>query len=514
MPSEKVSRRGAALLGRRSLLTTAGVALALPFMPSLLRSSAAAAPAQPKRFIHLFTSNGQRPQNWYPSAAQDWKVLSASGSNYAREAPLSGPDAISLVLGSEFAPLKSKLLLVRGLDFIQRAKDGHQVGATLSGFFDERHVSIDQVMAYSSKVYPSAPPIGAPRSLQLLIRGAQAATSVSTTKEGTIIDHQVSPAATFDTLFKSLAETDQQDAAIEAKRSALELRVVDQVKGQYDALRNNPRLGSEDRQRLEAHASYIRDLEARLMSTAGAASCMKPTRPTDPGLDDSNALPELTTTNIDLLVAAIRCDRTRVATLMLCPGTDLRSFTYLPDGPIGEHHGISHEVYSPGKEVADGQLARINNWYAKQVADLLTKLDVIEDPVTGSTYLDNSIVYWGNEDGCNNGDAHQHMGMPVLLAGSAGGYFKTGRYLDYRNIDANGKGAAVRYPYDGQPSDYPPDRELRGRAYNSLLITLMEAMGLGPEDYQAPGQLGFGNYSDNYEDQYSLADARTVLPYI
>jgi hypothetical protein len=486
----------------------------MPFMPSLLRTSAAAAPARPKRFIHLFTSNGQRPQNWYPSSPQDWKVLSASGNDYAREAPLTGPDAISLVLGSEFAPLKPKLLLVRGLDFIQRAKDGHQVGATLGGFLDQRRVSIDQVMAYSNKVYPTAPPIGAPRSVQLLIQGAQSATSVSTTKEGTIIDHQVSPAATFDTLFKSLDVTGQRDAALDAKRAALELRVVDQVKSQYDALRNDARLGSEDRQRLEAHAAYIRDLEARLMSTGSGVSCMKPGRPVDPRLDDSNALPDITTTNIDLLVAAIRCDRTRVATLMLCPGTDLRSFTYLPGGPIGEHHGISHEVYSPGKEIADGQLARINNWYAKQVADLLTKLDVVEDPITGATYLDNSIVYWGNEDGCNNGDAHAHMGMPVLLAGSAGGYFKTGRYLDYRNVDAGGKGAAVRYPYEGQPTDFPPDRELRGRAYNSLLITLMESMGLGPEDYQTPGELGFGNYSDNYQDQYSIADAQKALPYI
>jgi hypothetical protein len=53
---------------------------------------------------------------------------------------------------------------------------------------------------------------------------------------------------------------------------------------------------------------------------------------------------------------------------------------------------------------------------------------------------------------------------------------------------------------DAQPGGgtraFPPNRELRGRAYNSLLITLMEAMGLAPVDYQAQDQLGFGNYSD------------------
>ena len=138
---------------------------------------------------------------------------------------------------------------------------------------------------------------------------------------------------------------------------------------------------------------------------------------------------------------------------------------------------------------------------------------MIEDPTTGATYLDNSIVYWGNEDGCNNGDAHHQMGMPVLLAGSAGGYFKTGRYIDYRTIDGNDQGTPVLYPYDGKPSPFPPDRELKGRPYNSLLISLMESMGLAPEDYQAPGQLGFGNYSDNYQDQYSVADGQKALPF-
>ena len=97
-------------LARRSFLTGAGIALALPFMPSLVRQGRAQVPAQPKRFIHVFSANGQRPQNWYPTAPQPWKVLAANGTNYAREAPLTGPDAISRILGSEFAPLKSKLL--------------------------------------------------------------------------------------------------------------------------------------------------------------------------------------------------------------------------------------------------------------------------------------------------------------------------------------------------------------------------------------------------------------------
>ena len=52
-------------------------------------------------------------------------------------------------------------------------------------------------------------------------------------------------------------------------------------------------------------------------------------------------------------------------------------------------------------------------------------LDVPE--LGDKTLLDNSLVYWGNELGFN----HIGYSVPCILAGSAGGYLKTGRYLDY-----------------------------------------------------------------------------------
>ncbi len=508
--------RAVQIARRRFLRAFGGLTLALPVLPSLVGETHAQAQPKTKRFIHVFSSNGQRPQNWYPTSEPNWTVAQASGKNFVRDAPLAGPAAISAVLGPEFAPLKSKLLLIRGLDFIQRRGPGHEASCTLGGVLESRNVTIDQVMAYSSKVYATPPPLGAPRSVHLLIKDeAQTAASVSTSKEGVPIDHQLLPSAAFQTLFGSMEELDDQAKLLAEQRRALKLKIVDQVKGQYDELLTSPRLGAEDKQRLQAHLGYIADLEARLGATGGGVTCQRPTQPSDLDAGDETNLPAITTSMIDLLVAGIICDRTRVGTLMLCPATDLRRFSYLPGGPIGEHHGISHEVYEPEASVATGKLAQINNWYAKQVADLLTKLDVVEDPLTGATYLDNSVVFWGNEDGCNNGDAHEHMGMPALLAGSAGGYFKTGRYLDYRSVQGSGateKGARILYPYEGQPTELPDSREYLGRPYNSLLITLLQSMGLEPADYELPGQPGYGQYTDNYQDQYSISDGQQVLP--
>ena len=59
-------------------------------------------------------------------------------------------------------------------------------------------------------------------------------------------------------------------------------------------------------------------------------------------------------------------------------------------------------------------LKGINAWIASEVfAKLLAKLDVPE--MGGTTYLDNSLVYWGNELGFN----HIAYSVPCLLAGSA-----------------------------------------------------------------------------------------------
>ena len=158
-------------------------------------------------------------------------------------------------------------------------------------------------------------------------------------------------------------------------------------------------------------------------------------------------------------------------------------------------------------------LGFINNWYAKQVAYFLQKLDaLIEDPTTGRTYLDNSIVYWGNEDGCNDYDAHVQSCMPVALWGSAGGQLPTGRYLDYRQIEADGSGQKIKYDYNGTPADVPTDHI--GRPYNSLLISLLSMFGVEGDEYDQDGQGGIGDYSENYLDQYSVADGHQPLPHL
>lgn len=480
---------------RRFLLGLGGATLALPLLPSLTGESfAGQQPKKAKRFIFLFTSNGQRPENWYPADPSNWTDRAPN----VREAPLTQyQGGMSRVFGPEFDSLLSKMVLFRGLDTVNSAGGGHNAATPLNASRVLPFTTIDQVLAQSSKVYESAPPV---RSVHLMVKQAfQAATSVSVDASLASVEHQTSTAAAYQKLFGGFVPPDD---TVGKQRVALRQGVLDSVRDEYDVLRKSSRLGADDRKRLEDHMDLIADLRERIGSSG--AQCELPTDPGEIDLGNDDNLLSATDAHIDMLTAAFACDRTRVATLMLCPGTDLRDFSSF-GGPGGDHHALSHDgVYNAASADA---LGFINNWYAKRVASFLTKLDsIVEDPDTGATLLDNSIVYWGNEDGCNGYDAHPGWAMPTMLAGGGGGSIKTGRYIDYRTI-----GKAIQYDYEGSPADQPTD--YIGRPYNSLLISLLQAMGLEPADYETNGA-GFGDYSGIYNGQYSVSDGQKPLPFL
>jgi hypothetical protein len=131
------------------------------------------------------------------------------------------------------------------------------------------------------------------------------------------------------------------------------------------------------------------------------------------------------------------------------------------------HHTLAHKGDEDSVKIA--QNTKISTWYATQLAYLLDKLAGIVD-VDGNTLLSNSVVLWTNEQ--NKGNNHSRFTMPYLLAGSAGGYFKTGRYLKYfEDADADAEKA-------GEP---PTDI-----GHNRLLVSLCNAMGIETEEFGDP----------------------------
>ena len=123
-------------------------------------------------------------------------------------------------------------------------------------------------------------------------------------------------------------------------------------------------------------------------------------------------------------------------------------------GVQGDYHPLAHQG---GRGYP--QKVKIDRWIYEQIAILVKGL--AETPEPGGTALDNTVIMTGN--GMCEGADHGVQGIPFLLIGSCGGYFKTGRVVKL------GAWAGKPAPYFTSQSGIP---------HNKLLATLGNAMGL------------------------------------
>lgn len=405
-------------LSRRTLLRgAAGIGIGLPLLQAMeARGQTVTAP---KRLVIVFTGNGTQQANWGPPA----------GSN---------PTETSWQLGEVLSPLaahKSKLLVLERLDMESAHHgpgDGHQKGMAhlLTGteiqsgtLFTGGNgegtgwgggISVDQVVANR---IGNAVPFGS------LLFGVKVPSNniwsrMSYSAPGVPLSPENSPLAMFDRVFAPLSQSSEEQARIRTRR----LSILDYVRGDFEAL--NGKLGAADRAKLDAHLTTIRDIERRLNAeaTEPGAACVKPTRAaTYDFMADAN-YPKTGGLQMDLLAMALACDLTRVATIQWSKSVSQATFPFI--GITDRHHDLSHN--GDTDTVTQDKLTKINKWYAGQFAGLLDRMNGITEGE--KTLLDNSVVVWGNELG--KGNSHTRRDVPFVLAGSCGGYFRTGRYLN------------------------------------------------------------------------------------
>jgi hypothetical protein len=152
---------------------------------------------------------------------------------------------------------------------------------------------------------------------------------------------------------------------------------------------------------------------------------------------------------LDLLVMALACDMTRAASIQWTTVQTGKIFSWL--GQSTPHHTLSHSGESDTSSQA--QLTAIGKWHSQQLAYMLGKMQAI--PEGDGTLLDNVVILWCTD--IARGNTHERRDMPYVLAGGAGGYFKTGRYLKY----------------DGDP-------------HSNLLVSVCNAMGLPDTTFGNP----------------------------
>jgi hypothetical protein len=123
----------------------------------------------------------------------------------------------------------------------------------------------------------------------------------------------------------------------------------------------------------------------------------------------------------DLQVLALQGDVTRVITFQLARETSTR--TYPEIGVPEAHHPLTHNNGNAGMLA---KVAQVNAFHVSLFASFLEKLKATPDG--DGSLLDHSLYLYGS--GMSNGDKHDHVNLPILVAGGAE-KFKGGRHIRY-----------------------------------------------------------------------------------
>lgn len=513
---------------RRLFLTGAGGAvLALPWLPSLLpRAVRNAAKAQagpaPKRFVALKTYNDLPIKWWYPTSATapggytidgsdetvlpDADLAEATGvtptgrmhtGTYAPMSDFTG-GGFSRIFDTNFNPFLSEMLMYRGLDIV--CDGNHNYGSMLGNFGDrtnatgspfgdsevQHNVTIDQVLARSSKFYPTTP------STRIFHLGTRTNTmsfapsdpsNVLATGRGNVQQAQAytNPRTAFDAVLGSIG------GGGDPMEPPLSSRLIDRVIEDYRRASTSPNLGSEDRALLDQHMTRLSELEARL-SGGTMVSCDTPTRPgsLDTGGEfevDTAQIAQLFRNFVDLAVIALTCDVTRIVTIDIAKvvvddGGDVFGMGDSPNDASSGRNNWHRNAHEWGSN-EERWMGLGNKWVADNVLlPLLTAMDEHTEG-DGMSMLHHSLVHWGSELAWN----HANWSMPTATWGRAGGVLQTGRYLDYMQ-HFRGTNNAIAGQHWG--------RFIEGVQYNRFLNTVLQSMGLSPSDYEANPGMGFG----------------------
>jgi hypothetical protein len=223
------------------------------------------------------------------------------------------------------------------------------------------------------------------------------------------------PRMVFERLFGAGSGTERQQSF--KQRQEQQRSILDFAADEAKLL--NAQLGRNDRHKLDEYLTGIREIERRIekAETFGA--------PPDPGVDAPAGIPKSYPEHLrlmfDLMALAFQTDSTRVATFSLAYDGSNRTFENI--GVQEGHHSISHHQ-NDAKKLE--KIAKIDAFYAQQLAYFLTRLKQTKD-VDGRSVLDNSMIVYAG--GLSDGNSHRHNNLPVILAGKGGGKINVGRHL-------------------------------------------------------------------------------------
>ena len=400
-------------LARRTLLRGIGATLALPLLDAMVPSMTALAktPAKPARRLgFVYMPMGSDISRWTPPGKGSLVELSPTLR------PLSPVmDQLTVITNLELKNAYLGTHATSNAAFLSAAKSkwtestDYYLGTT-----------VDQVAA---RQIGQETRLG---SLELAMDLLQTVgqcdngyacvyqNNLSWSSPTTPLPAEAHPRIVFESLFGEGGNRADRRAALGKKASLL-----DWVR--EDLSRLQRKLGPGDRTRVSRYLDSVREVERRIQR-AEADTAENPL----PDLDRPVGVPATYADHarlmFDLQVLALQGDVTRVITFQLARETSTR--TYPEIGVSDPHHPLTHHRDAPEKIA---KMARINRFHVSLFADFLEKLK--STPEGNGSLLDHSIYLYGS--GMGNPNVHDHVNLPILVAGGGAGQLKGGRHIKY-----------------------------------------------------------------------------------
>jgi Protein of unknown function (DUF1552) len=400
-------------LPRRTFLRGIGATLALPLLDAMVPSmtALAATPANPvRRLGFVYIPMGSNISQWTPSGEGRLGELS--------------PTLRSL------SPFVDQLTVITNLELKNAYPGTHATSnaAFLSAATAKWTESTDYQLATTADQI-AAKHIGQDTRLPSLELAMDLLTTVGQCDNGyacvyqnnlswssptTPLPAEAHPRVVFERLFGEGGTTAERQA--ELRKNASLLDWVSE-----DISRLQRKLGPGDRTKVSEYLDTVREVERRIQK-AEAETADSHLPDLDRPIGVPAAYADHARVMFDLQVLALQADVTRVITFQLARETSTR--TYPEIGVPDPHHPTTHHKNDPEKLE---KVAKINAFHVSLFAYYLEKLKATRDG--NGSLLDHSVFLYGS--GMGNPDVHDHVNLPILVAGGGAGKLKGGRHIKY-----------------------------------------------------------------------------------
>jgi hypothetical protein len=400
-------------LPRRTFLRGAGAAFALPLLDAMIPALTAqdqtlADPARLRRLGFVYMPMGCDVTRWTPPGDESLEELS----------PTLRP----------LDPVKQQVAVISNLELRNAYPGTHATSnaSFLSAAKAKRTEStdyhlgttVDQIAAQQIGQGTQLPSLELSMDLMSVVGQCDNGyacvyqNNLSWSSPTTPLPAEAHPRIVFESLFGEEGTAAERRVALQRRASLLD-SVTEELK------RLQKSLGPADRTRVDQYLETVRDVERRIQQAQTAAKDeSQPDRERPLGVPTSYA--DHARLMFDLQVLALQGDITRVITFQLARETSNRSY---PEIGIAEpHHPLTHHGNDPEKIA---KVAKINQFHVSLFAEFLQKLKAT--PEGDGSLLDHVLYLYGS--GMGNPNVHDHVNLPIIVAGGAAGKMCGGRHI-------------------------------------------------------------------------------------